>query len=180
MEKYNIYNDSSKDIMEIKAIMTLSIGECNNIESRFVTNKKYKDFTLSFLASDKNENCLRQCVIEVGGTLNENLAINEMFDNRKFITYSPIINSILDVESLSYLMCDYNEQVINSDRKNIRRFLKFIQHIGVITEIKQKRLKITQAKPIKKEYKETEISFDIETFNDKNNKQISYLICWKL
>lgn len=181
MENYDKY-EINMNIKEIKIIITVTLGRWENIDFWFKTNikyRKYKDFTL-FLASDKNENCLKQCLIENGIKWDNNKTIEEMTKNKTIINYVPITNSIENIESLSDLMCDFNENILNDDCDNIIRLLKFNNHVGLITKINQKQTKIKQIKTIQKIKikKEEEVFMDIEAFTNENNKQIPYLICW--
>lgn len=54
---------------------------------------------------------LKQYVKDMKGIWDEKPSINEMFNNRQIITYIPIANSFLNVESLSELIADYNSDI---------------------------------------------------------------------
>lgn len=178
------YEEDDAEIICGKILITITKAVWQNIDNWYPDKiikkyKKFNDFTL-FTANDKNKNCLIQCVEELGGKWNEKKELIDMIPQKRIITYIPILQDIQYVQSLDDLITDYDNEITN-DCKNIARLIKWNNHVGVITEIKEKRRigRIQKKKEIKVETTEfIEVFFDIEAFTNKDNKQIPYLICW--
>lgn len=173
---------------KIKSTLTTYKWECINNwwkdHDNNIKYKKYLDFTL-FLASDKDKNCVQQCVEELGGIWNENLEFEEMIPQKKIITYIPLLEDMNHVLKLNDLITDYDEDVFTNDCENVARIIKYNGHMGVITKITEFKPKgiIQGRKRINmKGTNILEVFMDIESLteeiNTKNKRQIPYLICW--
>lgn len=180
------YEEEESLIQCSKILITITEAKWESIQNWYPSTtkryKKFKDFTL-FLAPDTNENCLKQCVEELGGTWNSNKKFENMIPQKVVITYLPVLMDIQYVESMEDLIADYNEEIHTVDCKNVARLIKWNGHIGVITKIEPKRRigKIQTQRRLEIEDTDIkEVFFDIESFSDKDNAQIPYLICWSI
>lgn len=184
IERIPDYEEKESNIVCTRILITITQASWKSIDNWYpkITRKykKFKDFTL-FLASDRKENCLKQCVEKLGGKWNHNKKLEDMLPQKKIITYIPALMDIQYVNSMDDLITDYNEEIYSLECKNIARLLKWNGHIGVITKIEPTRKmgKIQKQKRLGVEDTNTEeIFFDIESFTNEKNFQIPYLICW--
>jgi hypothetical protein len=181
IDRINRYDSvKNRHFTVVSYSITYKLVKMNDIKNWFDGLQKpylkFKDFKL-FLAAGK-DNCMKQCVEYLGGEWT-NKKLEDMLPQKKIIRYKPIID-INHVTCLNDIVCDYDEDVITNDCKNVARILEYNGHMGVICEIfagKKQRYIQKQRRYNSIEEEVTEVYMDIEAYSRKN-VQIPYLLCW--
>ncbi|PIA12563.1 DNA polymerase [Coemansia reversa NRRL 1564] len=201
------YEERSEDITCNRVLMTYTISQWESVRNWYPdhdgsSTKIFKDFTV-FLAPNEKVNCQQQCVEElnkiyhgenfnVAGVWDPKKKLEAMIPQKKVITYIPCQGDIRYVKELDDLMTSYQENIANTDCKNIARLIKWNDHMAVITKIKttRKRNRVQRRRAINTDISDTleeeqsniDIFVDIEafgkTYEDNYAEQVPYLVCW--
>lgn len=188
LKRFPEYEEAGKMPEVYRIISTITLAKWNSIDNWWPDDettkfRKYEDFTL-FTANDKEKNCVQQCMEYLNIKYEKDKTIEEMTQGRQVITYIPL-EKMSNVTKMKDMFTEVDESIRTDDCENVIRLVKYNGHVGIITEIKQYKVRSDiQGQRRINTHKNTalEIFFDIEAFSEesdsRNKKQIPYLICW--